>query len=305
MNLFSVKGHLEMSTKDEIEDYLEGKKLKNIVLPDNVNEQDQSSGAAKESKIGTKSSLARAMYIQERDKKMQYGDKQAIAEYATEQTEIRKKLEQQKERQLLEYDLLQEEKKRLAIQSKITQEDRDNEKEDIETLERQRDKEINNVYDYFNASPEFWSEWLQNNHLPEESPANILIQHGTVGFVCELHRYKQTIPLPDGRLATSAYTIGPIEDHIRKHEPEMHKARIIESINEKYSNLTRARKEKTLQDKDTVFKRELRDIDSIKTRVGSDPIYAATKLTKGQKARIREAEDAEANRNKRIYGGLY
>jgi hypothetical protein len=68
-----------MNTKEEIEEYLENKKLKNIVLPQDSNDLDQG-GAAKEAKIGTKSSLARANYVIERDKKMQFGDKQAIAE---------------------------------------------------------------------------------------------------------------------------------------------------------------------------------------------------------------------------------
>ena len=39
---------------------------------------------------------------------MQYGDKQAIAEYVKEAAEIRQKLESQKERSRLEYDLLRE-----------------------------------------------------------------------------------------------------------------------------------------------------------------------------------------------------
>jgi hypothetical protein len=121
-----------MNTKDEIEQYLQEKSSKkNIILSDNSNDYDQG-GTAKEEKIGTKSSLARAQYIQERDKKIQYGDKQAMAEYMTEQTELRQKLEQQRERSLAEYHLRQEEKSRLAKESRITDEDRQNEKEDIE-----------------------------------------------------------------------------------------------------------------------------------------------------------------------------
>jgi hypothetical protein len=55
-----------------------------------------------------------------------------VAEYMTEQTELRQKLEQQRERSLAEYHLRQEEKSRLAKESRITEEDRQNEKEDIE-----------------------------------------------------------------------------------------------------------------------------------------------------------------------------
>jgi hypothetical protein len=295
--------------EDEIKQYLEAKsQKKNVTLSDNANDYDQGSSTAKESKIGTKSSLARADYIIERDKKMQYGDKQAIAEYATQQTEIRNKLEQQRERQRLEYDLLQEEKKRLAIKSKITEEDIENEKLDIEKYEKQRDKDIANVYDYFNCTEEFWGKWLTDGHKPEESPANVLIGTGTVGFVCKLHEYKQTIPMQDGRLATNAFVSSAIEDHIRKHDPDMHKAAIIESINEKYDKLIQARKDKTLVDKDVSFKRELREIDSIKTRPGGDAGligYSGTKITKGERAKIRREEEAENERNRKIYRGLY
>jgi hypothetical protein len=295
-----------MSTKDEIEEYLEGKKLKSIVLPQDSNDIDQG-GSAKQQKLGHKSSLARAEYIQERDKKIQAGDKLAIAEFMTEQTEIRQRLEEQEYRQRLEYDLIQEEKKLKEKLSRITQEDRDNEAEAIEELERDRDRDISNVYDYFNCSEEFWAKWLKDDHKPEESPANALIGTGTVGFVCDIHRYKACIPFPDGRLATNAFTIGPIEDHIRKHDPEMHKAAIIDSINEKYDKLIQARKEETLEDKDVAFKKEIRQIESIKTRPGGDYglLNSGKKITKGDKARIRRDEEAQNEKNKRIYGGLY
>jgi hypothetical protein len=291
---------------DEIAEYLESKPLKRITLPQNSNDLDQGSDSPKaESKIGQKSSLARAQYLVERDKKIQFGDKQAISEYVTEQNEIRQRLEEQKYRQRLEFDLEQEEKKRLAIESKITDEDRKNEAEDIQKLENRKQKEIDNVYDYFNCTEEFWNKWQTDGHKPEESPANALIQTGTVGFVCDIHRYKACIPFPDGRLATSAFTIGPIEDHIRRHDPDMHKAAIISSINEKYDKLIEDRKQLTLQDPDIKFKREVRDIDSVKTRPGGDVIYSARKITKGDKARLRESEEAENEKNRKIYRGLY
>jgi hypothetical protein len=296
-----------LSTEEEIREYLENKKLKNIVLPQDSNDLDQG-GAAKEEKIGIKSSLARALHIQERDKKIQFGDKQAINEFMTEQTEIRQRLEDQKYQQRLDYDLAQEEKKRLAILAKITPEDLESEKEDIEKLVRKRDSEIANIFDYFNCSEEFWSAWLKDNHKPEESPANLLIGTGTVGFVCKLHEYKQTIPVQDGRLATNAFVSSAIEDHIRKHDPDMHKAAIIESINEKYDKLIRARQDKTLVDKDVAFKRELRQIDNITTRPGGDEglrRYSGTKITKGDRARIRREEEAENEKNRKIYRGLY
>jgi hypothetical protein len=294
--------------EEEIREYLEGKPLKkNITLSDNSNDYDQGSGTAKEEKIGTKSSLAMAEYVIQRDKKIQFGDRQAINEFMTEAAEIRQRLEEQKYRQRLEYDLIQEEKKRLAIESKITPEDRQNEAEDIEKLERQEDKEIANVYDYFNCTEEFWNKWQSDGHKPEESPANALIGTGTVGFVCELHRYKQTIPMPDGRLATSTFTIGPIEDHFRRHDPEMHKAAIIDTINEKYDKLIQERKEQTLEDPDIKFKKEVREIDSIKTRPGGDwgLLNSGTKITKGDRARIRREEEAQNEKNRKIYRGLY
>jgi hypothetical protein len=45
---------------------------------------------------------------------------------------------------------------------------------------------------------------------------------------------------------------------------------LIEIINEKYSKLIEARKEETLEDPDIKFKKEIREIDSIKTRPGGD-----------------------------------
>jgi hypothetical protein len=129
--------------EDEIREYLEGKPLKkNITLSDNSNDYDQGSNSSNE-KIGQKNldqekRLARAEYVMERDKKIQYGDKQAIAEYVKDAAEIRQRLEEQKYRQRLEYDLIQEEKARLKKESKITPEDRESEKEDIAKLERKR-----------------------------------------------------------------------------------------------------------------------------------------------------------------------
>jgi hypothetical protein len=124
-----------------------------------------------------------------------------------------------------------------------------------------------------------------------------LIGTGTVGFVCKLHRYK------DG--ACSAYTIEPVENHFRIREPEIHKAAVIESINQKYDKLIQERKEQTLEDPDIKFKKEIREIDSIKTRPGGDVIYSATKITKGDRARMRREEEAENEKNRKIYRGLY
>ena len=151
-----------MSTRDEIEEYLEGKKLKSITLPDNSNDINQGSDTsnAKE-KIGQKNldkekRLARAEYVViQRDRKIQAGDRLAINEYMQEQTELRQRLETQRERQLAEYQLLQEEKSRFAKEARITPEDIENEKLDIEKLERKKDKEIANLQDYFNCSEEF------------------------------------------------------------------------------------------------------------------------------------------------------
>jgi hypothetical protein len=296
-----------MSTKDEIEEYLQGKSLKkNITLSDNSNDYDQG-GTAKEEKIGTKSSLARAQYIQERDRKILAGDRLAINEFMTEQTEINQRLQAQRERSRLEYDLIQEENKLKKKLSKITDEDRESEKEDIEKLENRKQKEIDNVYDYFNCTEESWNKWQSDNHKPEESPANSLIGTGTVGFVCDIHRYKACIPMQDGRLATSAFTIGPIEDHIRRHDPEMHKQAIISTINEKYDKLIQERKDKTLEDKEVAFKREIRDINNIKTRPCGDYglLNSGTKMTKGERAKIRREEESENQKNRKIYRGLY
>jgi hypothetical protein len=294
-----------MSTEDELKELLEGerKPLKHIVLPENSNDIDQGSNSSNE-KIGQKNldkekRLARAEYLIERNNKIQYGDKQAIAEYVKEAAEIRQRLEQQKERSLAEYHLRQEEKSRLAKEARITPEDRENEKLDIEKLERKRDNEINNIHDYFNCPEEEWEEYLHDHHKPEESPANVLIGTGTVGFVCKLHRYK------DG--ACSAYTIGPIENHFRTHDPDMHKAAIIDIINEKYDKLIEERKQLTLEDPDIKFKKEIREIDSLKTRPGGDwgLLNSGTKITKGDRARIRREEEAQNQKNRKIYRGLY
>jgi hypothetical protein len=55
MNLFSVKGNQEMSIdEEEIRQYLEGKKLKEITLPQDSNELDKGSDSPKaKEKIGT------------------------------------------------------------------------------------------------------------------------------------------------------------------------------------------------------------------------------------------------------------
>ena len=80
------------------------------------------------------------------------------------------------------------------------------------------------------------------------------------------------------------------------------------NINEKYLKLIEARKEKTLEDKEVAFKKEIRDIDSIKTRPGGDTGligYSGTKITKGERAKIRRAEEEENEKNRKLYQGLY
>jgi hypothetical protein len=283
--------------EEEIRQYLENKKLKDITLPDNVNELDKGSDSPNAKEIFGKKSLARAEYIQERDRKILAGEKLAINEFMTEHTEIRQRLEAQREKSRLEYDLNREEEQLKKKLAKITDLDRQEEAEQIQKYEKQREHDVNNVLDYFNCPEPEWQKWLKDGHKPEESPAHSLIGTGTVGFVCKLHRYR------DG--ACSAFISSAIEDHFRRHDPNMHKQAIIESINEKYDKLIEQRKEKTLEDKEVAFKKELRQIESIKTRPGGDVIHQVTKLTKGQKARIREAEEKQQEENKRIYGGLY
>ncbi len=101
------------SSEDEVRAALEGKPLKSITLPDNSNDIDQGSDSSI-SKIGDKNldkekRLARAEYLIERDKKIMAGDKLTISEYMIQQTELRQKLEEQKERQLTEYHFRQAE----------------------------------------------------------------------------------------------------------------------------------------------------------------------------------------------------
>jgi hypothetical protein len=308
-----------LSTEEEIREYLETKKLRNINLPQDSNTIDQGEANAKEVKIGQKNlaaadkekRLARALYIQERDKKIQFGDKQAIAEYMQEASELRQRLEEQKERSLEEYQFRQEEKSRLARESKITDEDRQNEKEDIQKLERKRDKEINDIHDYFNCPEEEWQEYLHDNHTAEESLARVLIERTSsgVGYCCGLHRYQPVFesPTPDRRLVASCFTIEPVEQHFRTHDPQMHKQAIIDTINEKYASLIQERRDKTLEDKEVAFKREIRDIEAIKTRPGGDYglLNSGTKITKGERAKIRRQEESENERNRKIYRGLY
>ena len=89
------------------------------------------------------------------------------------------------------------------------------------------------------------------------------------GYCCTLHKYQKVIESPnyDGRLVASSFTIEPVENHFRK-DPKIHLDALIEIINEKYSKLIEDRKEKTLEDPDTKFKREVREIDKISTRGG-------------------------------------
>jgi hypothetical protein len=306
--------------EDEIREYLENKKLKEITLPQNSNDIDQGSDTAKEEKIGQKSStrieleLERKQrkstmeYLIERDKKIKFGDPQAIAEYMQEAEARRQKLEQQKILDREDYDYREAQKKRLAIEAKITPEDRESEAKDIQKLERKRDKEIANIQDYFNSSDEFWQEYQHNGHDAYESPAAALIAQTDRGYwACAIHRYQPVFESAnnDGRLVAASITIDGLEDHFRKYEPEKHKAAIIDNINEKYDKLIQERKEKTYEDKEVAFRREIRDINNIKTRGDADWSRAARKLTKGDKARIREAEESEAEKNRRIYSGLY
>jgi hypothetical protein len=296
--------------EDEIRDYLENKKLKEITLPQDSNELDKGSDSPKaKEKIGTKSSLARAEYLVERDKKIRYGDRQAIEEYVTEAAEIRQRLEDQKYRQRLEYDLDKEEKKRLAIQSKITPEDIESEKEDIEKLQNKKEAEINNIRDYFNCTEEFWQEYSKNGHEAYESPAGALITQADNGtWACDIHRYQNVLESStnDGRLLASSYTIDKVENHFRK-DPKPHLDALIEVTNNKFNKLIQARQDKILEDKDIQFKKEIRQIESIKTRPGGDYglLNSGTKITKGERARIRREEQTENERNKKIYRGLY
>jgi hypothetical protein len=295
-----------MSTEEEIREYLESKKLKEITLPQNSNDLDQGSDTAKESKVGQKST-ANIEYFIERDKKIRFGDSQAIAEYMAEAEDRRQKLENQKYRDLEDYEFRQAEKKRLAIEFRITPEDRELEKSDIEKLERKRDKQISNIQDYFNSSDEFWQEYQNNGHESYESPASPLITQTDNGtYACGIHRYQPVLESPtnDGRLIASAFTIDKVESHFR-NDPKPHLDALTQIINEKYSKLIEARKEATLEDKDVSFKKELRQIEKIKTRVDGDWPSAATKVTKNERAKIRREEQAEQEKNRNIYRGLY
>jgi hypothetical protein len=294
------------SSEEEVRAALEGKPLKSITLSDDSNQYDQG-GAAKEEKIGTKSSLARAEYIQQRDRKIQAGDKLAIAEYMVEQTELRQKLEAQRERQLAEYELIKQETKLKEKLSRITPEDRQNEAEDIEKLERKRDKEIANLHDYFHCSQEFWEEYQKNGHAAYESPAGALITQADNGtWACDIHRYQKVLEMPDRSLGASGFTVEQVEQHFRK-DPKPHLAALIEITNNKYEVKINERKQLTLEDPDIKFKKEVREIDSIKTRPGGDwgLLNSGTKITKGDKARIRREEEALNEKNRKIYRGFY
>jgi hypothetical protein len=309
MKLYLVRGRAELSiNEDEIKQYLESKKLKPISLPDDSNYNDQGSSTAKEQKIGQKN-LARAEHLVLRDEKLKYGDQQAIEEYVKEASQIRQRLENERYQSRLEYDLDKEQKKRLAIKSKITSEDIENEVKDVEKLKRKRDNEINNIHDYFNSSNEFWEEWQKNGHEGYESPAGALITQADNGtWACDIHRYQNVLESPtnDGRLTASSYTIDKVENHFRK-DPKPHLDALIEVTNNKYEIKINARKEETLQDKEVAFKKDIRRIEKIKTRPGGDYglLNSGTKLTKGDKARIREAEESENEKNRKIYRGLY
>jgi hypothetical protein len=85
-------------------------------------------------------------------------------------------------------------------------------------------------------------------------------------------------------------------------QAERHKAAIIETIEEKYQKLIDARR---AEDPNVTLKKEIREIDKIQTRPGGDWGYSATKITKGEKARIRQAEEEENEKNRKIYRGLY
>jgi len=110
--------------------------------------------------------------------------------------------------------------------------------------------------------------------------------------------------MPDGSLGASSFTLEPVEDHFRK-DPKPHLEALIEIANNKYGVKINERKEETLEDPDIKLKREIRDIDNIPTRPGGDVIYSARKITKGERAKIRKAEEEENDRNRKIYRGLY
>ncbi len=74
------------------------------------------------------------------------------------------------------------------------------------------------------------------------------------------------------------------------------------------STISSYRKEKRKhEDKDVAFKKEIRQIESIKTRPGGDwgLLNSGTKITKGERAKIRRAEEEENEKNRKLYQGLY
>ena len=74
------------------------------------------------------------------------------------------------------------------------------------------------------------------------------------------------------------------------------------------STISSYRKEKRKhEDKDVAFKKEIRQMESIKTRPGGDwgLLNSGTKITKGERAKIRRAEEEENEKNRKLYQGLY
>lgn len=161
------------------------------------------------------------------------------------------------------------------------------------------------MHDYFNSSDEFWEEYQKNGHTADESPAGALITQTDNGsWACDIHRYQKVLKMPDWSLAASSFTVEPVEEHFRR-DPKPHLEVLIEIINNKYDRQIEERKDQTLEDPDIKLKREIRDIESIKTRPGGDVIYSATKISKGERARIRREEEAQNEKNRKIYRGLY
>ena len=271
--------------------------LPELVLSDNVNDYDKGSDTS-ESKLGEKSlqkqilelkaeiaslkskeqpKQSRLEYVQERQKKMAAGDRQAINEFMVEQTAINEAVKARQTRSRIEYDQKQEDKTIITKEQRLanlSKEDKEALENDIKKLERRKQREIENVYKYFASQGKEWEDYLNDIHTAEESPAHDLIvkSDNGKGWCSTLHRYQRVIESPsnDRTLVASTFTIGPVERHFKNHNPEEHKERIIEIIESRYNQQIEAVKDNAAIDPEIKLKQDIRQIQSIKTRPGGD-----------------------------------
>jgi hypothetical protein len=260
-------------SSDEIVEALEikeGKKLREITLPQDSNAIDQGTTLTPEQieiqKLRREIADIKRQRLEEEQQRIHF-DPIAQTAYMKRMSAIRDEADQRRYMQLAEADERQKEAQEQEIKERLAS--NDVYQNFLVKIEKKKQKELRNLEAYFNCPiQEFEASVNEHGHTAEESPASYLIEgEQGKGFRCTLHRYDKLLKDPAYPLPTSlSITVAPVEIHFREHDLEGHKKACIEAINQKYQELIDEKKRHYSRPDKALFRDELKEIEDLPSK---------------------------------------